>query len=257
MIKSVKIYSLVCLLVATQFACNRNEERRTVDVLSGNVAYQNFVPSARTSYFVLDQNKIRLLDISSPNALAISSTFPFTETSFELVRGNSDTLYIQEASGLHIYVRKTEGTARWEEESVISEILPCDKFNIRFPFLLISSGNAPCSSLSTPTTLRLYNILDLSKPKLLSTTETTDLQRIELVPQANAFYFSTTTGQVNYLSINRDSTITTQNVLNEATLSDFSVDGTKLFTKNRGSIKQYELTNRTTAELVSQIPVSQ
>lgn len=257
MIKLVKTYSLACLLVATQFACNRNEERRSIDITSGNVTYQNFVPSAESSYFVLDQNKIRLLDISSPNNLAISSTLPFTENSFELVRGNDDTLYIQQASGLHIYVRKTEGTVRWEEESIISGMFPCDKFNIRFPFLLISSGNAPCSSLNTPTTLRLYNISDLTNPELLSSTETIDIQRVEPVPQANGFYFSTIAGQLNYLSINSDSTTTTQNVLNESTLSDFWVYDTKLFTKNQGSIKQYELTNQTTADLVSQIPVSQ
>lgn len=255
--KQLLTYGFCCFLLTSQLSCKKNEQEDVIEVISGNVAYTNFIQSATDNYLVLDQNKIRFLNTTTPSNLNISSTLPFTETSFEVVRGNNDTLFIQQANGLHLYVRKTDGTIRWEEQAVIENVLPCDKFNVRFPFLLTSVGNTSCSFSSNPTELRLYDISDMTKPVLKSISGTTSIQRIERAKQSNGFYVSTTDGQLNNISIAADSTAANQNILNEPTLADFSVYGTRLFTKSKNSISQYELSTSSSAQLVSKIPVTQ
>lgn len=256
----MKSYILCCfssLLLLTILSCQKNVQESVIEVVSGNVAYTNFIPSGADNYFVLDQNKIRFLNTSFPNSLNITSTFPFTETSFEVVRGNSDTLYIQQADGLHLYLLTTDGSVRWEEQAVISGVLPCDKFNVRYPYLLVSVGNTSCNFSSSPTELRLYDIGDLTAPKLKLSSGTLSVLRIEPAFKSAGFYVASVDGQLNNITIAADSTVSTQNILNEVSLTDFSVFGNKLLTKSRTNISQYELTDVTNAQLLSKIPVSQ
>lgn len=243
------------LLCATTVACKKNVQDEVVEVISGNVTFTNFVQSSADNYFVLDQNKIRFLNTSSPNSLNISSTLPFTETAFELVRGNNDTLYIQQTDGIHLYIKRLDGTVRWEQQSVIANVKPCDKFNVRFPFLLVSSGNPACNFSGNQTELKLIDINNMASPITKSILTTTSVQRIELSPLTNGFYVATVDGQLNSVGISTDSTAVIQNVLNEPGLSDFSVFGNKLFVKNRNNISQYELTSASNAQLLSKIPV--
>lgn len=247
--------ALIIILSSCLFSCKKSEQETQVEVISGNVTYNSLVKSSAENYFVLDQNKIRLLNLTTPNSLNISSTFPLTEIDFELVRGNKDSLYIQSATGLKIYVLRSGNATNWEEVSVINEVLPCDRFDVNYPFLLTSVKNSRCNFSGSTTELRLYNIAKLDSVFVQSTVTTADILKIQQVGN-RGFYALATGGQLTYFAT--DATATSpQVVLDVPAATNFNIYGEILVVSSKSQIAQYQLTTPATAQLLSTIPVSE
>lgn len=251
---TAKIASLVAL-ICTIWSCQKNESENQVQIISGNVTYNSLIESSGDNYFVLDQNKIRLLNLTTPTNLNISSTFPLTEIDFELVRGNKDTLYIQSATGLKIYVLRSGNATNWEEVSAINEVLPCDKFDVSYPFLVTSMKNSRCNFSGNATELRLYNIAKLDSVFLQSTVTTADILKIQQVGN-RGFYALAAGGQLTYIPISSTAT-SPQVVLNVPTATNFDIYDETLIVTSKTQITQYRFTTPATAQLLSTIPVSE
>lgn len=245
----------VLAVICTIWSCQKNESKNQVQIISGNVTYNSLIESSGDNYFALDQNKIRLLDLTTPTNLNISSTFPLTEIDFELVRGNKDTLYIQSATGLKIYVLLSGNAASWEEVSAVDDVVSCDKFDVNYPFLLTSVKNSRCNFSGSATELRLYNITKLDSIFVQSTVATPDISKIQQV-ESGGFYALATGGQLTYIATGSTAT-SPQVVLDVPAATSFNIYGEILVVTSKTQIAQYHLITPTTAQLLSTIPVSE
>ncbi|MFT6202985.1 MAG: hypothetical protein ACI9V1_000082 [Spirosomataceae bacterium] len=248
---------VVLFALTSTISCKKTEQETQAEIITGNVTYNSLIQSDGSDYFVLDQNKIRLLNLTSPNSLDISSTFPLTDIDFESVQGNKDTLYIQSANGLKIYVLKSDDTVRWEEVASIKGILACDKFDVKYPFLLTSVRNRTCNFSENATTeLRLYNIAKLDSVVLKTTVETSEIFKVKQAG-TSGFYALSSGGQLSYFSPNGDGANSSRLVLDVPAATDFNIYGSNLLVTSNTKISQYRLISPTDAQLLSTIPVSQ
>lgn len=249
--------SVILFALASIVSCKKTEQETQAEIITGNITYNSLIQSDGNEYFVLDQNKIRLLNLTSPNNLNISSTFPLTDIDFESVRGNKDTLYIQSVKGLKIYVLKSDDTIRWEEVASIEGVLACDKFDVKYPFLLTSVKNRTCNFSENATTeLRLYNIARLDSVVLKTTVATSEIFKVKQAG-TRGFYALSSGGQLSHFSLNGDVTNSSQLVLDVPAATDFNIYGSNLLITSNTKISQYRLISPTDAQLLSTIPVSQ
>lgn len=250
-----KILYSVLLFSSLILACKDKENRGEITAVTSDVAYNNFVKSSGNDYLVLSQQKIRLLNAATPAALNISSTLPVNEIPFEIVYGNRDTLYVQAKDGIHLFtVNRGEGS-NWTETAVIKDVLPCDKFIVNFPLLVTSKGSQLCAAKSGSTDLVLYDISNLSNPKIRFATTT--VSPVALKGTASSFYLLTQDNNLIYSKLQSDSTLISTNVLSIASPKSMDIFGNKLLISAKNKVFQYDISDRTKPLLESTITTAQ
>lgn len=254
--KSITQVCLILLAIIAVLSCKKNEEDTQIEIISGNITYNSIIASEGDNYFVLDQNKIRLLNIANPENLSITSTFPLTEIDFESIRGNKDTLFIQTAEGIRIYTLSSGETIDWQEVGVIEDVLPCDKFDVKYPYMMTSVRNSLCNfSENNTTELRLYDITKLDSVFLKSTVSTPEVLKVQ--KSANSgFYTLSADGKLTFHE-SAGEQASFQIVIEVAGANDFNIYNNTLIISSNNNISQYRLTSAINAQLLSAIPVSQ
>lgn len=248
------LYSIL-LLTSVLVSCKDKEKRGEITAVTSDVGYNNFVRSSGDEYLVLSQQKIRLLNTSTPSALNISSTLPVTDIPFEIVYGNRDTLYVQAKDGIHLLtVNRGEGS-KWTEASVIKGVLPCDKFLVNYPLLITTKGSQACASTSGSADLTVYDISKLSDPKVLSLARISS--PIALKGKASSFYTLTQDNNLIYSNLQSDSTLLQTNILSLTAAKSMEVFGRKLVISSKKKVEQYDVTDPAKPLLESTITTAQ
>lgn len=252
MLKKTFVHFLTCIFF---LSCKDNSEDLPNKVITSNVELNNFIQVDSSNYFVLAQNKIRLLNLNQPSSLTISSTLPFTEISFETVQGNTDTLYIQTKNSIDIYVLSKGNSINWEKKSSIAAVLPCDKFLVKSKKLFISKGGSDCNRNAINSELIVYKLKDLSNPTILSRIETKN--PLELKQNRTSIFLLLTDNSINKVVFLTDSTFEVKNLKVVLNAKEIDVFSDKIIVKAPKLISQFAIKENDNLELLSTIPTTE